>query len=461
MIATPLGRIAIEGIKTLASLDPMLYELLAQEYHQQTHTLSLVAASGVAAPSVLTCQGSVATNITTEGYPGKRFHGGCEFVDQIEQLAIERAKAAFNAQYANVQPHSGTSANEIVLFSILKPGDIILGMELNCGGHLTHGSPVSISGSCFRAIGYGVNDEGFIDYEQIAVLSRKFRPKLIIAGASSYPRKIEFVKFRQIADEVGAYLLADISHIAGLVAAGEHESPVDCAHFTTMSTYKQLGGPRGGLILMGKDFDLPSPDGKQTLASMIQRAVFPYFQGTPNLSAISAKACALAIVGTSEFKNWARMVMQDAAALAQHLLDRQYRVLTGGTDNHMVLVDIHARGITGFVAEKALGDCGIIVNKNRIPNDRKDAMTTSGLRLGTNIAASRGMGVEQMAACAGLIDEVLSSTAALSDRTYHLDSGVKQSAQAAVARFCKQFPISGYPILKIPAHERSNLETVG
>lgn len=451
--ADPLEKIAAEGIRVLARTDPALYELLAREYGQQTRKLSMVAASGIAAPSVLACQGSIATNITTEGYPGKRFHAGCEFVDQMEQLAIDRAKSVFKAQYANVQPHSGTSANEVVLFSTLKPGETILGMELNCGGHLTHGSPVSISGNCFRAIGYGVNEMGFIDYEQVARLSKQHTPRLIIAGASSYPRQINFERFRAIADEVGAYLLADISHIAGLVAAGEHPSPIDCAHFTTASMYKQLGGPRGGLILMGKEFAQLSRDGKRTLADSIQRTVFPYFQGTPNLSAIAAKACALAAASTREFKQWARAVVQDAAALARHLQERKYRVLTGGTDNHMVLVDVFAGGITGVVAEKALEECDIIVNKNRIPGDTKDAMTASGLRLGTNIPAFRGMQQEVMAECADLVDRVLSSITVLSDRTYRLDPRVKGLVRGRVAELCVRYPIAGYPADEQPGAE--------
>lgn len=439
----------------LAEGDPILYELLEQEYHQQTHKLSMVAASGIADPSVLVCQGSVATNVTTEGYPGRRFHGGCEFVDQIEQLAIDRAKKVFQAQFANVQPHSGTSANEVVLFGLLKPGDTILGMELNCGGHLTHGAPVSVSGNCFKAYGYGIDENGFIDYEQVASLSRKHKPRLIIAGASSYPRTIHFDRFREIANEVGAYLLADISHIAGLVAAGEHPSPIDHAHFTTTSTYKQLGGPRGGLILMGRDFDQSSSDGKRTLADVIQRTVFPFFQGTPNLSAIAGKARALAMAGTGKFKQWARTVVQDAAALARNLQNRRYQVLTGGSDNHMVLLDVFAKGITGIVAEQSLGDCDIIVNKNRIPYDRKDAMTTSGLRLGTNIVATRGMQVEQMAVCAELVDRVLSSTTVLGDRAYRLDTAIQRSVRDEVAALNARFPILTYP-----TNEQPKLETI-
>jgi glycine hydroxymethyltransferase len=449
----PTAKLAINGIEMLAQEDPDLYQLIVQEYNQQIHSLTMVAASGIATPSVLICQGSVLSNVTTEGYPENRFHGGCQIVDQIELLAINRAKKIFGARYANVQPHSGTSANEIVLFSVLKPGDVILGMSLDCGGHLTHGSTASISGNCFRAIGYGLDASGLIDYEQVRALSREFKPRLIIAGASSYPRRIDFNEFRRIADEVGAYLLADISHIAGLVVAGQHPNPVDSAHFTTTSTYKQLGGPRGGLILMGKDFDQPSANRKTTLAESIQRTVFPYFQGTPNLSAIAAKARAFAMADTFEFKQWAQGVVRNAAALAANLRNRGYSLLTGGSDNHMVLLNIGQRGITGVVAEKSLGECNIIVNKNRIPNDQKDVTVTSGLRLGTNILTARGMQEEQMAVCADLLDEVLSSITMSNDRAYCLDAKIRRAVTGRVADLCDLFPIANYPTNEKPRPE--------
>jgi len=440
-----IAKFASQGIESLRQLDPVLYELLDREYLRQANSLAMVAASSIADPSVLICEGMTVGNVTTEGYPGKRFHAGCKVVDEIEQLAIERAQAAFGAKYANVQPHSGTSANEIVMFSLLRPGDTVLGLGLNSGGHLTHGSKASVTGQYFNAIDYGLNEEGLIDYDQVHELAAKFKPKLIICGASAYPRFIDFQRFREIADAVGAFLLADISHIAGLVAAGEHPSPIDYAHFTTTSTYKQLCGPRGGLILLGKDYEYPTPNGNKTLADMIQKAVFPFFQGTPNLNAISAKARALAIVLKPEFKKLARRIVADAKALADSFIERRYRVLTGGTDNHMVLIDVSELGITGAIAESALEECNIIVNKNQIPGDKKSPLVTSGIRLGTNSLASRKMGPSEMSRCAELIDLVLSSVKAHGAREYELQRPVKLTVQEDVKILCNQFPIPRYP----------------
>ena len=440
-----LAEFAYRGIDLLRQDDRVLYELLDREYRRQNNVLGMIAASSVADPSVLACEGMVTSNVTTEGYPGARFHAGCEVIDEIERLAISRAKVAFQARYANVQPHSGTSANEVVMFNLLKPGDTLLGLELNCGGHLTHGSKASISGQYFNAVGYDLNSDGLMDYDQIDNLARQFKPKLIISGASAYPRIIDFRRFREIADAVGAFLLADISHIAGLVVAGEHPSPIDHAHFTTTSTYKQLYGPRGGLILIGKDFDALGPDGKTTLSEIVQNAVFPFFQGTPNLNGISAKARALAIVATPEFKTLARRIVTNARILAQCFADKGYRVLTGGTDNHMVLIDVLARGVTGVIAERALEECNIIVNKNRIQGDRKSALVTSGMRLGTNSLALRGMGATEMSQCADLIHQVLSSVKVFGEEDYELDTSVKESVLHEVKRLCNCFPIPHYP----------------
>jgi len=441
-----LAEMAYRGIDLLFRDDPSLYDLLTREYHRQTHTLTMVAASSIAHPSVLACEGMITTNVTTEGYPGARFHAGCQFVDEIERLAIQRAKAAYKARYANVQAHSGTSANEAVILSLLKPGDTILGLELNSGGHLTHGSKASVSGQYFHAVGYGVDEEGYIDYEQVQRLAQKFKPKLIISGASAYPRTIDFKRFREIADEVKAFLLADISHIAGLVVAGEHPSPIDHAHFTTTSTYKQLYGPRGGLILIGKDDQSLAPNGKETLSEMIQRAIFPLSQGTPNLSAIAAKARALAMVVTPEFRALAHRIVTDAKVLAQCLAEKGYRILTGGTDNHIVLIDVLASGVTGAIAERALEECHIIVNRNRIPADKKSVWVTSGMRLGTNSVALRGMGPSEMPKCAELIHWVLSCVKVLGDREYELGRGLKEFIQADVGELCSSFPIPCYPM---------------
>jgi glycine hydroxymethyltransferase len=435
------------GMEQLYKEDSELYDLLEREYRRQTNTLAMVAASSVASPSVLFCESAVATNVTTEGYPGARFHGGCEVVDGIERLAIDRAKLAFGARFANVQPHSGSSANEIVMFSILSPGDTILGMDLSAGGHLTHGSRASISGRVFNAIGYGVNDAGYIDYDQVLELAQKHRPKLIISGASSYPRTVEFARFREIADRVGAYLLADISHIAGLVAAGQHPSPIDHAHWTTTSTYKQLYGPRGGLILMGERCDELAPDGKRTLVDLIQKTVFPFFQGTPNLSAIAAKARALATVSTVEFRQLAARIVTSASTLADCLAALGYHVLTGGTENHLILVNIASQGLTGIIAERALEECGIIVNKNKIPGDKKSPSITSGLRLGTNTLALRGMTTKQMPRCAALIDRVLGGVTPSSESGYTLDATDRCRALEEVSALCREFPLQDYPTL--------------
>lgn len=404
----------------------------------------MVAASSLADPSTLACESTCTSNVTAEGYPGERFHAGCHVVDEIERLAVERAKSLFGARYANVQPHSGSSANEVIIFNLLKPGETILGLELNCGGHLTHGSKASVSGQYFNAVGYGLDADDLIDYEQVERLARQTRPKLIICGASAYPRRIDFERFRRIADEVKAFLLADISHIAGLVAAGEHPSPVDHAHFTTTSFYKQLYGPRGGLILIGKDADSPAPGGKRTLASMMQRAVFPFFQGTPHLNTIAAKARALALAAAPQFRQVARRIVADAKALAESLRARGYRVITGGTDNHMVLIDVWRAGVTGLVAERALEECDIVVNRNRIPGDRKEARVASGVRLGTNGLALRGLGEEEMQVCAELFDEVLTSVTPLGDEDYRLDDAVKLSVRARVHTLCREFPIPRY-----------------
>jgi glycine hydroxymethyltransferase len=446
-----LAELALQGLEMLSEEDPALYELLGREYHRQANTLAMVAASSIADPSVLACEGMVTTNVTTEGYPGARWHAGCEVVDQIERLAVERARQAFGARYANVQPHSGSSANELVMFSLLKPGDRILGMDMESGGHLTHGCRDSVSGQYFQAAGYGLDARGFIDYDQAARMAREHKPRLIICGASCYPRRIDFKRFREIADEVGAFLLADISHIAGLVAAGEHVSPIDHAHFTTTSTYKQLCGPRGGLVLMGRDFEQPAPGGKRTLAELVQRAVFPFFQGTPNLSAIAGKARALATVATSWFKAVARRIVVGAAELARCLQEMGYRVLTGGTDNHLIMVDVWSRGVTGRIAEKALEECDIIVNKNWLPGDPKPRLVTSGVRLGTNNLALRGMGTEEMPRCAELIHQVLGGVRVQGDMEYELPLDLKASVRAAVHRMCRKFPLPHYPAVQAEA----------
>jgi glycine hydroxymethyltransferase len=393
---------------------------------------------------VLACQGSSLLNTTTEGYPGARYHGGCGVVDQVERIAIERARHAFGARYANVQPHSGTSANQIVMFSLLRPGETVLGLALDAGGHLSHGSRASVSGRWFNAVAYGVDGGGRIDMDEVRRLALEHRPRLIVAGASAYPRRVDFRAFRAVADEVGAWLLADISHIAGLVAAGEHPSPIDHAHFTTTSTYKQLFGPRGGLIMMGRDHGAPAPDGRGTLSDVIQRAAFPFFQGTPDLAAVAAKASALARVASPEFRELARRITGGARALAAALQARGYTLVSGGTDNHMVLVDVSPRGLTGTIAERALEECGIVVNKNRIPGDPRGALVTSGVRFGTNSLALRGMGSGEMPHCAALVDTVLSAVRPLGEKEYELSPAVADRVRREVRGLCAGFPLPGY-----------------
>jgi glycine hydroxymethyltransferase len=443
--ASLLAALCQSGLSGLASSDAVLFGMLASEHERQDNVLAMIAASSIADPAVLICQAMAIGNVTTEGYPGERYHGGCEIADQIERLAIERAKQAFGAQFANVQPHSGTSANEVVLFGLLQPGDVILGLELSSGGHLSHGAKASVSGRYFRSVEYGLDETGLLDYAEVERLAQAHRPKLIIAGASSYPRRIDFARFRAIADGVGAYMLADISHIAGLVATGLHESPIDHAHFTTTSTYKQLRGPRGGLVLMGKDHTKPAPTGKGTLSDLVQRAVFPLVQGTPSLASIAAKACALGQVVTPAFRAIAGRIVSNAQRLAANLVELGYKLPTGGTDNHMLLIDVSARGLTGTVAERALEECRIIVNKNRIPGDTRPALVTSGIRIGCNNLAIRGMEPDDMQLCTTLIDRVLSATTPKGDTDYRLDTSVRDAVLAEVRALCRRFPVPGYP----------------
>jgi glycine hydroxymethyltransferase len=407
--------------------------------------LSMVASSSIADPSALVCEAMPTMNVTAEGYPGARFHAGCKHVDEIEQLAIDRACHAFGARYANVQPTCATSANEIVMFSVLAPGDVLLGLELDSGGHLTHGSKVSLSGQVFRSIGYGLTREERIDYDAAHRLASEHRPRLIVCGTTAYARQIDWARFRAIADEVGAYVLADITHIAGLVAAGLHPSPIDHAHFTTTCTHKQLYGGRGGLILIGKDADAVGPDGKRTLAETIQKRVFPFFQGAPNQSSIASKARGLAYVATPEFQRVARRIVELARALAEAFVNRGYRVITGGTDNHIVVVDVLQRGITGVNAEKALEECGIVVNKNRIPDDEKPPTITSGIRLGTNGLAIRQMEPGDMRECVELVDQVLGGLHQVSEREYRLDPALQKRVEGRVRELCARRPIRTYP----------------
>jgi glycine hydroxymethyltransferase len=437
----PLTAALTQGAAALPNIDPDLSDLLEREHLRQQRTLAMVAASSAADHTVLACEASTAANVTTEGYPGARYHAGCEVVDEIENLAIARARSVFGAQYANVQPHSGSTANYAVLTSLMSPGDTLLGLELSAGGHLTHGARAAFAGRYFHAVGYGTDAGGRIDYAQVARLAAEHRPRVIVCGASAYPRLIDFARFRAIADQVGAWLVADISHIAGLVAAGLHPSPIDHAHITTTSTYKQLYGPRGGLILLGADADTVVPTTSRTLSQTMQSAVFPFLQGTPSIGAIAAKARALDTVSRPEFRAVAQRILDDATALADAFTGRGYRLVTGGTDNHMVLIDVAERGLTGVIAERALESCGIVVNKNAIPGDRNGPRITSGVRLGTNSLALRGMDTLEMHTCAAAVDRVLSATVALDKTEFHLDPQVRLWARTQVEQLCDRFPL--------------------
>jgi glycine hydroxymethyltransferase len=439
---------AQRGVELLREEDPELYGFIEAEYARQASSLAMVASCSTAHPSVLACEGTFTSNVTAEGYPGHRHHAGCEYVDRFEQLAIDRAKQVFGARYANVQPHSASTANQIVTTCVLKPGETLLGLQLDSGGHLSHGSKVNISGRFYDAIGYGLDERGFIDYDAMRAKALEHKPKLIICGTTSYPRTVEWERFRAVADEVGAYLLADITHIAGLVIAGEQPNPIDVAHFTTTCTHKQLYGPRGGLILMGKDVDAPSPAGTTTLSGLLDKRLFPFTQGAPLVNMIVAKARILGRCATPEFHEQARRIRVLAGELAVRLIENGAVVLSGGTDNHIVLVNVLASfGVTGIAAEKALEECNIIVNKNRIPGDEKPVSVSSGIRIGTNSLTVRNVETADMAWCAGLIVRILKSVRMKGEKDYELDERAKTGFQREVVEFCGRHPFRDYPVV--------------
>ena len=450
MADDPVTSILAAGAARLSADDPELYRMLASEQDRQATTLALVASCAVTDPSILFCQASAAGNVTAEGYPGQRYHAGCTVIDEIERLAIARARHAFGAKYANVQPHSATTANYAVLSALLRPGDTLLGMSLDSGGHLTHGSPAGFAGRYFRTVSYGTTSAGLIDFGQVERLAAEHRTRVIVCGSTAYPRVIDFARFREIADSAAAYLVADVSHTAGLIAAGLHPSPVDHAHITTTCTHKQLFGPRGGLIMSGRDFRSAAPRGAGTLADFLQRAVFPFFQGAPAPGMLAAKAAALAAVPTAPFRDVAQRIVSMARTLARRLAELGYPVVSGGTDTHMVVVDLRRKGITGLVAERALEECGIVVNKNRVPGEPRSARVTSGIRIGTNAAAQRGMGTAQAVDCAGLIDTVLSAVRPLGDGGYQLAPSHRAAVRTRVADLTAEFPLPGYPARQEP-----------
>lgn len=383
--------------KEIQNCDPDLAEAITLELNRQRSHIELIASENFVSKAVMAAMGSPLTNKYAEGYPGKRYYGGCKMVDITEQLAIDRAKAIFGAEHANVQPHSGAQANMAVYFACLKPGDTIMGMNLSHGGHLTHGSPVSISGTYYNVVPYGVRqDTGYIDYDEMRDIALKNRPKMIVCGASAYPRIIDFAKIRAIADEIDAVVMADIAHIAGLVATGHHPSSVPHAHFTTTTTHKTLRGPRGGLILCGEEN-----------AKLVDKAVFPGIQGGPLMHVIAAKAVSFKEALQDSFKAHSGQVIKNAAALADALMNQGFNLVSGGTDNHLMLVDLQNMDITGKEAEKRLDDIGLTCNKNTIPFDPKSPFVTSGIRLGTPAVTSRGMVEEDMARIADVIAMVI------------------------------------------------------
>jgi glycine hydroxymethyltransferase len=408
----------------LATVDAEVMDAIRRETERQKQNLELIASENIVSEAVLEAQGSVLTNKYAEGYPGKRYYGGCEFVDVVEELAIARVKELFGAEHANVQPHSGSQANMAVYFSQLEPGSTMLAMNLSHGGHLTHGSPVNFSGKFFNVIHYGVRESDHrLDYDQLDALARRHRPKMIVAGYSAYPRSLDFARFRAIADEVGALLLCDMAHFAGLVAAGIHPSPVPHCDFVTSTTHKTLRGPRGGLILC-----------KQRHAKSLNSSVFPGNQGGPLMHVIAAKAVAFKEALTPEFKAYQRQIVANAKALATSLVERGFHLLTGGTENHLMMMDLRGSELTGQVAEQTLDRARITVNKNSVPFDPRSPMVTSGVRIGTPAVTSRGMCEPEMAVIGDFIARALSRVG---------DDGALRTIGDEVAALCRRFPI--YP----------------
>ncbi|MBM6749612.1 serine hydroxymethyltransferase [Megamonas funiformis] len=410
-------------LTNLKTVDPEIQKAIDQELSRQREKLEMIASENIVSTAVMQAQGSILTNKYAEGYPGKRYYGGCEYVDIVEQLAIDRAKKLFGAEYANVQPHSGAQANTAVYFALLQPGDTILGMNLTDGGHLTHGSPVNISGKYFKIIPYGVDKETErIDYDELERLAKEHQPKLIVGGASAYSRVIDFERMAQIAKSVGAYFMVDMAHIAGLVAAGLHPSPVPYADVVTTTTHKTLRGPRGGLILC-RDAEF----GKQ-----FNKAIFPGIQGGPLMHVVAAKAVAFKEALSDEFKVYQQQVLDNAKALADELVKKGFRIVSGGTDNHLMLVDLRSKNITGKEAQFLLDEIGITANRNTIPFEPLSPFVTSGIRLGTPALTTRGLKEEDIREVADIIADVIENRE---------DSAVIEAAKAKVQAICKKFPL--------------------
>lgn len=425
----------------LKQTDPEIFNAISGELHRQQNQIELIASENITSRSVLQAQGSVLTNKYAEGYPGKRYYGGCEFADQVEQLAIDRACALFGATYANIQPNSGSQANQGVFLALLQPGDTILGLALASGGHLTHGAAPNMSGKWFNAVQYGVRKEdALIDYAEVERLAKEHKPKLIIAGCSAYPRVIDWARFRKIADEVGAYLMVDMAHLAGLVAAGTYPSPVPHAHVVTTTTHKTLRGPRGGMIV-SKYPDLvvrKTPSGADvTLANAINSAIFPGLQGGPLVHVMAGKAVALKECMSEEFKQYGKAVIDNARVLASTLIERGVDIVSGGTDSHVVLVDLRPKGVTGKETEESLERAGLTCNKNAIPFDPEKPFVTSGVRLGTPAGTTRGFGVEEFRQVGHLIGDVLDGLA----KNRADNSAAEQAVRKKVEALCAKFPI--------------------
>lgn len=410
----------------IAGFDDELAQAIAAEARRQEDHVELIASENYASPRVLEAQGSVLTNKYAEGYPGKRYYGGCEFVDIAEQLAIDRVKELFGADYANVQPHSGSQANQAVYFALLNPGDTILGMSLAHGGHLTHGAKVNISGKLLNAIQYGVDDQGLIDYDEVERLALEHKPKMVVAGFSAYSQVIDWARFRAIADKVGAYLFVDMAHVAGLIAAGVYPNPVPHAHVVTSTTHKTLRGPRGGIIV--------AKGATEDLVKKLQSIVFPGIQGGPLMHVIAAKAVAFKEALEPEFKEYQAQVVKNAQAMAKTIVARGYKIVSGGTQNHLMLVDMIGKGITGKAAEEALGKAHITVNKNAVPNDPQKPFVTSGLRIGTPAVTTRGYKEADCVALAEWICDVLD---------HPNDDKVIAGVRENVTKQCAQFPVYG------------------
>jgi glycine hydroxymethyltransferase len=408
-------------IDSLRETDSAVWEAIRKEKHREHEKIVLIASENYVSRAVLEAQGSIFTNKYAEGYPGRRYYGGCEYADEVENLAIERAKQIFGAEHVNVQPHSGSQANMAVYFSVLKPGDKILGMRLSHGGHLSHGASVNFSGALYVNVPYGVNKDGYIDYDEIRRLAAAEKPRMIVVGASAYSRTIDFASFADIAKETGAYLLADIAHIAGLIAAGLHPSPVPYSDFVTTTTHKTLRGPRGGMIMCRAEY-----------GKAVDKMIFPGIQGGPLVHVIAAKAVALKEAMAEDFRKYQQAVIDNARTLAEELIRRGFRIISGGTDNHLMLVDLTGKGVTGKDAEDALDRAGITVNKNSIPYDERPPAITSGIRLGTPSITTRGMGAAEMVEIADLISAVINNSK---------EPGAIRKNAERVRKLCDAFPI--------------------